>query len=253
MPSETSSRPRSVVVTGAGGGLGSEIARHFAADGASVACIDLPDSDIDGVAGTVDGLGGRGLAVGTDLSDPAAISAMIDTVVDHFEGIDVVVNNAASYLMQPWTDITVERWDHTLAVNLRAYFLCAQRAHPHLAASPHGRIVNVASSTFFTGWSGLLDYVSSKGGIVGFTRSLAREIGPDGITVNCVSPGAIPTAAESHHDDQDAFNEEILDKQSVKRRGSPADIAHAVAFFASPDSGFVSGQTLEVDGGWVMH
>ncbi len=245
------SSERTAIVTGAAGGLGAAMVDRFVADGLRVVAVDLPSAGLDAVP--THHPDGRVLAVPTDLARPDEIEAMVATTVDALGSIDVLINNAATYSLRPWTDITVEEWDHTLAVNLRAYFLCARHAHPHLAASDAGRIVNVASSTFFTGWAGLLDYVASKGGIVGFTRSLAREVGGDGITVNAVSPGAIPTAAEAHHPDAAAFDAEVLEKQCVKRRGTPADIAGAVAFLAGPGAGFVSGQTLEVDGGWVLH
>ena len=116
----------------------------------------------------------------------------------------------------------------------------------------HGRIVNVASITFFIGWSRLLDYVSSKGAIVGFTRTLAREVGPDGITVNAISPGAFPTDAERVHPDQEGYNRRMLEQQCIKRRGTPEDVGNLVAFLACDAASFITGQTIVIDGGWMM-
>ncbi|HEX6010540.1 MAG TPA: SDR family oxidoreductase, partial [Geminicoccaceae bacterium] len=115
-----------------------------------------------------------------------------------------------------------------------------------------GRVINVASITFFGGWGMLLDYVTSKGGIVAFTRALAREIGPEGVTVNTISPGAFPTDAEKIHPDPEGYTRFVLDHQAVKWRGRPEDIAQALLFLASDRAGFITGQTLNVDGGWVM-
>jgi 3-oxoacyl-[acyl-carrier protein] reductase len=117
----------------------------------------------------------------------------------------------------------------------------------------HGRVINVASITFFIGWSGFLDYVSSKGAVIGFTRTLAREVGPEGVTVNAISPGAFPTAAERVHPDQEALNRRILEAQCLKRRGTPEDVGNLITFLASDAASFITGQTIMIDGGWAMH
>ena len=135
---------------------------------------------------------------------------MTERVLAELGGIDILVNNAAVYHRKPWTEITEADWDQVLDTNLKGYYLCARAAYPALKASGHGRVINVASITFFGGIPNLLDYVASKGGIVGFTRALAREVGPDGITVNTLSPGAFPTDAEKIHPDLENYNREIL-------------------------------------------
>jgi NAD(P)-dependent dehydrogenase (short-subunit alcohol dehydrogenase family) len=167
--------------------------------------------------------------------------------------VDILVNNAAIYPIRPWTEIREEEWDEVLAVNLKGYFLCARAVFPHMKARGHGRIINVASITFFIGFANLLDYVSSKGGVVGFTRTLAREVGPEKITVNAVSPGAFPTDAEKIHPNPDEYNRWVLDQQSIKRRGTPEDVGNLAAFLASDAASFITGQTIEIDGGWAMH
>jgi NAD(P)-dependent dehydrogenase (short-subunit alcohol dehydrogenase family) len=181
------------------------------------------------------------------------VEEMTGRVVDDLGGVDILVNNAAIYPLRPWTEIEEEEWDRVMAVNLKGYFLCARAAFPHIRDRGRGRVINVASITFFIGWSGFLDYVSSKGAVVGFTRTLAREVGPDGVTVNAISPGAFPTAAERVHPDQEALNRRILDQQCLKRRGRPEDVGNLAAFLASDEASFITGQTVMIDGGWAMH
>jgi NAD(P)-dependent dehydrogenase (short-subunit alcohol dehydrogenase family) len=178
---------------------------------------------------------------------------MAEAVAAELGGIDGRVHNAAIYPRRAWTEITEEEWDAVLGTNLKGYFLCARACYPSMVERGHGRIVNLTSVTFFVGMAMLLDYVSSKGGIIGFTRALARELGPEGITVNAISPGAFPTDAEKIHPNPEQYNQWILDQQSLKRRGTPEDIGNLAVFLASDASSFVTGQTIEIDGGWAMH
>ena len=244
---------RKVIVTGAAGGLGKRMVERFAAQGDHVAVVGRTTRGLDEIVAGIEKEGGRAFGLACDLAKPDEIERMVTDAAERMGGIDVLVNNAAYYKLRPWTEKTIEEWDMTLAVNLRGCFLTARAAHEHLKASGSGRIINIASNTFFLGWPGLLDYTASKGGMVGFTRTLAREVGAERITVNIVSPGAIPTAAEDHYDDQDEMNRKVLDAQAVKRRGTPDDIATAVLFVAGEDTGFITGQILEVDGGWALN
>lgn len=244
---------RVAIVTGGGGGLGEGICATLAAAGASVAVADVSREKAERVAELASSRGARCVAVETDVSDRRSVGEMVDAVAGELGGVDIVVNNAAIYPLRPWTEIEEEEWDRVLAVNLKGYFLCARAAYPHIREGGRGRIINVASITFLIGWSGFLDYVSSKGAVIGFTRTLAREVGPDGITVNAISPGAFPTDAERVHPDQEALNRRILDAQCLKRRGTPEDVGNLVAFLASDRSSFITGQTIEIDGGWAMH
>ncbi|HEX4993144.1 MAG TPA: SDR family NAD(P)-dependent oxidoreductase, partial [Rubrobacteraceae bacterium] len=210
---------RVAIVTGGGGGLAEGICATLAASGAAVAAVDRSLEKAERVAQLAQS--GRCIALEADVSEKASVDAVAQKVISELGGIDIVVNNAAIYPLRPWTEIEEEEWDRVMAVNLKGYFLCARAAYPSMRERGKGRIINVASITFFIGWSGFLDYVSSKGAIIGFTRTLAREVGPDGITVNAISPGAFPTDAERVHPDQEALNRRILEQQSLKRRGTP--------------------------------
>jgi len=244
---------RVAIVTGAGGGLGHAICDSLAAAGATVIAAGRTKASLDDTVALVSGHGGNIAARVCDISNPDEVAALMQSVAEEFGRIDILVNNAAIYPRRAWTEITADEWDEVMATNLKGYFLCAQNAFPHMKARGAGRIINVASITFFGGWPMLLDYVTSKGGIVGFTRALAREIGPDGVTVNAISPGAFPTDAEKIHPNQDAYNQMVLDSQSIKRRGTPDDIGNLVVFLASDAASFITGQLIQIDGGWVMH
>jgi NAD(P)-dependent dehydrogenase (short-subunit alcohol dehydrogenase family) len=244
---------RVAIVTGGGGGLGSGICLALAAAGATVVVAGRTKEKLDRVATDVAATGGRAIAVEVDIADAVSVAAMTEQALSEFGGIDILVNNAAVYHRKPWTEITEADWDQVLDTNLKGYYLCARAAYPALKASGHGRVINVASITFFGGIPNLLDYVASKGGIVGFTRALAREVGPEGITVNTLSPGAFPTDAEKIHPDLENYNREILAAQSIKRRGAPEDVGNLVTFLAGDGSSFITGQLIQIDGGWMMH
>jgi 3-oxoacyl-[acyl-carrier protein] reductase len=244
---------RVAVVTGGGGGLAEGICTELAASGAAVAAVDRSLEKAERVAKLASANGARCIALEADVSDKASVQNMTQRVSSELGGIDILVNNAAIYPLRPWTEIEEEEWDRVMAVNLKGYFLCARAAYPSMRERGKGRIINVASITFFIGWSGFLDYVSSKGAIIGFTRTLAREVGPDGITVNAISPGAFPTDAERVHPDQEALNRRIIEQQALKRRGTPQDVGNLAAFLASDSASFITGQTIMIDGGWAMH
>jgi 3-oxoacyl-[acyl-carrier protein] reductase len=244
---------RVAIVTGAGGGLGQAICPGLAAAGAAVACVDIDEAKAGDVARSVEAAGGRAVPIEADISDADAIRDATAQVIGELGGVDILVNNAAIYPRREWTEITAEEWDRVLAVNLRGYFLCARAVFDSMRERGHGRILNLSSLTFFIGFSHLLDYVSSKGAVIGFTRSLAREVGPAGVTVNAIAPGAFPTDAEKIHPNPEQYNQFVLDQQSLKRRGTPEDIANLVVFLASDAASFITGQTIVIDGGWGMH
>ncbi len=244
---------RVAVVTGGGGGLGEGICHALADAGAAVAVVDLDPAKAEARVGALRATGATAIAVQADVARKDSIDSMAATVEAELGGIDVLFNNAAIYPRRAWTEVSEDEWEAVLDTNLKGYFLCARACYPSMVARGRGRIVNIASITFFGNLPMLLAYVSSKGGVVGFTRALAREVGPEGVTVNAISPGAFPTDAEKIHPEPEAYNRWILDQQSLKRRGTPQDIGNLAVFLASDASAFITGQLIQIDGGWLMH
>jgi 3-oxoacyl-[acyl-carrier protein] reductase len=244
---------KTAIVTGAGTGIGRATAQLLAGRGARVVAAGLQPERLRETVAEITAAGGEAIAIDADVSDPAAIEQVAARAQEAFGGADVLVNNAAVYPIGPWHEMDAAQWDAVFATNIRGYFLLARAVRPQMVARGGGAIVNVSSVTFFSGQALLLAYVASKGAVVGFTRALAREAGPEGIRVNAVAPGAFPTAATEIHADQDALWRDVLESQSIKRRGEVEDVARAIAFFAGEDSGFVTGQTLLVDGGWMRN
>ncbi len=241
------------LVTGAGGAIGSAVAIRLAADGHEVAAVDIDALSAEAVADEIRGSGGRARAIGCDLRDAQQIAAAFAAAIDAFGSLDVLVNNAAVFPSGPFVDVSVEDLDDTIRVNQRAYFLCAQHAARSMIASGGGSIVNIASITWHGGWAEMAPYVATKGAIVAMTRALATELGQHEIRVNAVAPGAFPTAAEkAQHPDLAEYETRILESQALPRRGSLEELAAAISFLAGPESSFVTGQTLNVDGGWIM-
>jgi NAD(P)-dependent dehydrogenase (short-subunit alcohol dehydrogenase family) len=234
---------KTAIVTGSATGIGAATAKLLAERGARVLAVGLQPERLRELSGVAD-------VLDADVSDPAAIESVAARAAE-LGGADILVNNAAIYPLGPWHEADAAQWDAVFATNVRGYFLLAKAVRPQMLARGGGAIVNVASVTFYWGEALLASYVASKGAVIGFTRALAREAGPENIRVNAVAPGAFPTAATAIHADQDALWRNVLEAQSLKRRGEVEDVARAIAFFAGEDSGFVTGQTLLVDGGWM--
>jgi 3-oxoacyl-[acyl-carrier protein] reductase len=238
---------KTAIVTGAATGIGAATARLLAERGARVLAVGLQPERLRETVAAIDGAE----AFDADVSDPAQIEAVAARAKEAFGGADILVNNAAVYPLGPWHEADAAEWDAVYATNVRGYFLLAKAVRSQMLARGGGAIVNVASVTFYWGEALLASYVASKGAVIGFTRALAREAGPEGIRVNAVAPGAFPTAATAIHADQEKLWRTTLEMQSLKRRGEVEDVARAIAFFAGEDSRFVTGQTLLVDGGWM--
>ncbi|MEQ7127747.1 SDR family oxidoreductase [Actinopolymorpha sp. B11F2] len=240
------------LVTGAAGALGRAIALRLAADGHPVAAVDVDKVGLTDTCGMVTSAGGQCAALACDLREASAVTAAFDQAAAGLGPVRILVNNAAIYPSRPFLDVPVDEYDDVVAVNQRAYWLAAQAAARQMTTSGGGSIVNIASITMHGGWADLAAYVSTKGAALALTRSLARELGPHNVRVNCVSPGAFPTAAEAIHPDPGAYNAFVLERQALKRRGTPEELAAVVAFLVGEDASFVTGQCIEVNGGWVM-
>ncbi len=245
---------RTVLFTGAAGGLGAESALAYMRAGARVLCVDIDETKIAALEARALEFEQGSLAIERlDLGDLASLERGLAALVTREGRVDIVINNAAIYPAKPFEDFTLADYQDVQRVNVEAGVVCVQAALPGMRANGWGRIVNVASVTFYGGWANLSPYVASKAALVGLTRAWAREFGAYGVTVNAIAPGAFPTDAEKIHPDPDGYTRHVLDHQAVKRRGRPDDIAQALLFLTSDRAGFVTGQTLNVDGGWVMH
>ncbi|HVM08028.1 MAG TPA: glucose 1-dehydrogenase [Acidimicrobiales bacterium] len=244
------------IITGAARGMGRAYAAAAASAGAKVVVADIGDAEP--VAGEVTEAGGSAIAVQVDVSDEASVGAMVQATIDEFGRIDFLVNNAALYAtlgISPFTAITVDDWDRVMAVNLRGPFLCARAVVPHMIEQRNGSIVNISSNTALAGVPFLAHYVSSKGGLIALTRALARELGEHAIRVNTVTPGFTMSdgSRQLFRDAGLPEGDPTINERSIKREQQPEDVVGAVLFLVADDSRFVTGQIINVDGGWLAH
>lgn len=242
---------RTILYTGAAGGLGLETTLHLLRSGARVVAIDNNADKIAALRQAANGLDGLRIDR-LDLSQLDSLRTELERISREVGGFDVVINNAAIYPSKPFEQFTIEEIQMVQRVNVEAGIVCVQVALPHMKAKGRGRIINIASVTFSGGWSDLVPYVQSKGALIGLARAWAREFGKYGITVNAISPGAFPTDAEKIHLDFAAYEKRIYEHQAIQRRGAPNDIANLLMFLASDASSFITGQTINIDGGWIM-
>ncbi len=240
------------IVTGAATGIGEATAELFAQEGAKVVAIDRDSPGVESVVARIRSSGGTALAGTADVRDAKALAAVVDQAVALYGGVDILINNAGIYPRRSFLEMTEAEWDEMQDVNLKSMFHTCKLAVPLMLKRGGGRIVNISSITFFMGSKNLSHYVASKGGVVGFTRTLARELGPDLIYVNCITPGAIKTESEKRFVTEEQL-QAIVDNQSLKRRLMPVDIAKACVFLSCPLSDGLTGQILNVDGGWVTY
>jgi len=242
------------LVTGGAGGIGSAVARTFAASGASILLHDLPGTDGEGVCAAIRAEGGSARFLTGDLSDLEGLKAFAGALAQETGGIDILVNNAAINPLEPIGSYSIEAFSRVQTINAHAAFILCQALVPGMKAKGGGAIVNIASITLSGSHADMVPYVFSKGSLLGLTRSLAREVGPDNIRVNAISPGAIPTELERQvwAGQLEAMEALILERQSLKFRASADDIAQAALYLASPMSRSVTGHELHVNGGWYM-
>jgi 3-oxoacyl-[acyl-carrier protein] reductase len=247
---------RIALITGAARGIGAAVARRFAHEGAKVAVNYRPGPGREQAERLVRELvdaGADAIPVGSDVSEASSVEAMLTEVRDRLGPVDVLVANAARSGWASWHDIDLEEWDRVMAVNLRGLYLLSRGVYPDMKANGSGKIITVSSVMAETGGAGALHYVTTKAGIIGFTRALAREVGPDGILVNCVMPGSIRTERELEtFPDEKAVEARAIARQAIQRRGEPTDLEGVFVFLASLESDFMTGQTVCVDGGWVF-
>ena len=249
----TTDQQRVAVVTGAARGIGAGVARRLAADGMAVAVLDLDESACVPVVEQITAAGGRALAVGADVSDEEQVTAAVQRIADELGPPTVLVNNAGIIRDNLIFKMSVADWDAVMAVHLRGAFLMTRACQAHMTAQRHGRIVNL-SSTSAQGNRGQVNYSAAKAGMQGFTKTLAIELGKFGVTANAIAPGFIETEMTAETAERIGISFEDLKAQAsaavpVARTGTPADIAHAVSFFASEGAGFTTGQVLYVAGG----
>ncbi|GAA4641103.1 SDR family oxidoreductase [Gordonia humi] len=247
------STQRTAIVTGAARGIGAEVARRLASDGHAVAVLDLDEAACQKVVDGIVADGGKALAVGADVSDEVAVEAAVSRVAAELGAPTILVNNAGIIRDNLIFKMTVSDWDSVMAVHLRGAFLMSREVQAYQTKEGWGRIVNL-SSTSALGNRGQANYSAAKAGMQGFTKTLALELGRFGVTANAIAPGFIATemtaaTAERMGVGFDDFKAAAAKEIPVQRVGEPADIAHAVSFYASEGAGFVSGQVLYVAGG----
>ncbi|GGU14779.1 3-oxoacyl-ACP reductase FabG [Nocardioides albus] len=244
---------RTAIVTGAARGIGAGVAKRLAADGMSVAVLDLDETACKRVVDEIEAAGGRAIAVGADVADEEQVTGAVDRVVRELGAPTVLVNNAGIIRDNLLFKMSLDDWDSVMSVHLRGSFLLTRAVESHMREAGWGRIVNL-SSTSALGNRGQANYAAAKAGVQGFTKTLALELGRYGVTANAIAPGFIETemtaaTAERIGVPFEDFKKGAAAQIPVARTGKPEDIAHAVSFFASEGAGFVSGQVLYVAGG----
>ncbi len=241
---------KTVLITGSARGIGAATAALFADSGYNVVInYNTSKAEASALCNTLKENGCSVIAVKADVSKADEVEVLFSEAEKAFNGVDILVNNAGIAQQKLFTDITMQDYDRMFDCNVKSVFNCCQRALPHMIHNKYGRIINISSMWGVAGASCEVHYSASKAAVIGMTKALAREVAPSGITVNCIAPGVIDTPMNK------GFDEETMnclkDETPVGRIGSPEEVAKAVKFFSESDSGFITGQVLAIDGGFI--
>jgi NAD(P)-dependent dehydrogenase (short-subunit alcohol dehydrogenase family) len=245
---------RVAIITGGAQGIGAAYARGFAAEGAKVVIADVAPADA--LVDEITSAGGTAIATRTDVTDEAACAAMATQTIAAFGRIDILVNNAALWVhvgQKPIMEISKAEWDKVLDVNINGMFLCTKAVVPQMTTQSYGKIINISSGRALKGFTNLLHYDTSKGAVISFTRSVARELGDAGIRANTIAPGGIMTDNVIEQDELRGMIAMGTTTRAIKREQVPEDVVGACIFLASEESDFITGQVLAVDGGSAMN
>ena len=250
-----------VMITGAANGIGKACAQRFAQEGAFVACLDVTDELNQAIAEEVRSLGTGAIALHCDVTDPESIKAAVDTVIEKWGRVDVLVASAGIYTGAPLVEVSLKQWSRLIDINLTGVFLSNQAVAPIMMKQKSGSIINISSMAGKTSWPASAEYSASKSGVIGLTRSVAMELAPYGATANSVCPGntltdMVRSVAGKVGEMDGMTGEEWLQMRAndcpMKRLAEPWEMAGVVAFLASEDSRYLTGQAIEVDGGLIM-
>jgi pyridoxal 4-dehydrogenase len=239
---------RVAIVTGAAQGIGRAIAEKLDAEGATVVVADVNANGAEQAAGALE----RGQGMECDVSSQESVQAMVAKVLDEHGRVDALVNNAAIVPFIAWDDVDLDHWQKIIDTNLTGVYICSRAVYGPMREEGYGRIVNIASNTVMAGTPNMAAYVAAKGGVWGFTRALATEVGGYGITVNAVAPGLTASDGVLASPHAEAF-EFVQSLQAIPRRGESEDIAPTVSFLCSEEAGWVTGQMVVADGGHTRH
>jgi len=242
---------KTAIVTGAGRGMGRSFALKLASQGVTIGLCDIEETSVNETARLIKDANGKSFAYEVDVKDETQVNAFVAEFINITGRLDILVNNAAIHPLHMIENITVEEWDNVLAVNLRSCFLFCRAVIPQMKNQAYGRIISISSEAGKNGGTICAPhYAASKGAIISFTRNLARQVGEFGITVNSIAPGRIATPMANQVSPEE--NQVYIDRSAVKRLGDPSDIANVIAFLADPASGFITGETMNVNGGTLM-
>lgn len=238
------------VITGAAQGIGAEFARAFAAEGSKVVCADIIDSSA--IVSEIEDSGGQALGVRADITDNDSLGEMVREAEDTFGPVEILINNAAMFAAlehKPLEKIPEDEWDRMMVINVRGLWQASKAVIPSMRKNGRGKIVNISSGTVHKGPPGQLHYVASKAAVLGMSHSMARELSPDNITVNTISPGLTMSEGVLANPAWEPFRKSVVASRVIQREMLPKDLVGTALFLATIDSDFITGQSINVDGG----